>query len=120
MRVLALNHVGLHVDDVERSVVFYGEILGLATLPRPEFSFPGAWFALGPGQELHLIGGRGGGNAPDTYHYSLEVEDLDGILQRLRQYTLEYRGPQIRPDEARQVFLRDPDGHTIELLEPAS
>ena len=51
------------------------EILGLPQLPRPAFSFPGAWFALGK-QELHLIAD------PDLdpakrrhHHFALLVDD---------------------------------------------
>jgi len=49
-----LNHVALHISDLATSIHFYGEIIGLPPLPRPNFNFPGAWFAFGM-QELHLI-----------------------------------------------------------------
>ena len=62
MKILELNHIALHVADLERSVAFYREVLRLVPIPRPAFDFPGAWFQLGAVQELHLIGGRGGGN----------------------------------------------------------
>lgn len=118
MTVRALNHVGLHVVDVGRARAFYAEVLGLEELPRPAFDFPGAWFRLGPGQELHLIGKRASGDGRfKECHYSLEVDDLDALAARLVELGLEHRGPRRRPDDARQVFVRDPDGHEIELLE---
>ena len=58
MKVLELNHVAIHVTDVERSVAFYRDVLRLEPIPRPAFTFPGAWFRLGVDQELHLIGER--------------------------------------------------------------
>jgi catechol 2,3-dioxygenase-like lactoylglutathione lyase family enzyme len=48
MKTLQLNHVAIHVADVERSVHFYRDVLQLEPLPRPAFKFPGAWFRLGP------------------------------------------------------------------------
>ena len=57
MQVQQLNHVALHVADVETSVGFYRDVMKLPQLPRPAFDLPGAWFRLGPEQELHLIGG---------------------------------------------------------------
>jgi catechol 2,3-dioxygenase-like lactoylglutathione lyase family enzyme len=118
VKVRALNHVGLHVVDVARASRFYAEVLGLAELPRPDFDFPGAWFALGDAQELHLIGkGASGDGRFKECHYSLEVEDLDGLAARLGERGLAHRGPAPRPDGARQVFLADPDGHVIELVE---
>ena len=56
--IFELNHVAIHVADVERSCHFYANILRLEALPRPGFDFPGAWFRLGPLQELHIIGRR--------------------------------------------------------------
>ncbi len=118
MRVRALNHVGLHVVDVERTCSFYRDVLGLTRLPRPDFDFPGAWFALGEGQQLHILGRKASGDLRfKESHFSLEVEGLDGFIERLESLGLECRGPLLRPDDARQAFLRDPDGHEIELVE---
>jgi len=47
--------VSLGVTDLERSRAFYREVLGLQELARPPFNFPGAWFAAGESQQLHLI-----------------------------------------------------------------
>jgi len=52
MQTLQLNHVALHVADLERSTKFYTEVLKLEPMPRPDFAFPGAWFRLGADQEL--------------------------------------------------------------------
>ena len=118
MSVRALNHIGLHVLEVDRSRRFYAEVLGLSELPRPEFDFPGAWFALGPGQELHLIGKRASGDGRfKECHYSLEVEDLEDMAAHLTGLALEHSGLLDRPDGARQVFVANLDGHEIELLE---
>ena len=57
MRIKELNHVAIHVEDVERSCSFYRTVLRLESIPRPAFDFPGAWFQLGDVQELHIIGG---------------------------------------------------------------
>ena len=58
MQIAQLNHVAIHVADVERSVAFYRDVLRLEPIPRPAFTFPGAWFRLGVDQELHMIGER--------------------------------------------------------------
>ena len=58
MKIKALDHVALHVQNLEYSVVFYGELLRLEPLPRPDFDFQGAWFRIGTRQELHLIADR--------------------------------------------------------------
>jgi len=120
MQVLELNHVALHVSDVENSTGYYREVLLLETIPRPAFTFPGAWFRVGSSQELHLIGERiepviasNRGN-----HFALRVEELDSWEAHLRKIGAEFRSRKQRPDGAWQVFLRDPDGHVIELFTP--
>jgi catechol 2,3-dioxygenase-like lactoylglutathione lyase family enzyme len=55
MKILQLNHVALNVAEVKRSTHFHREVLGLAPMYRPAFSFPGAWFRIGSDQELPAI-----------------------------------------------------------------
>ena len=50
-----MHHVSINVADVEESRLFYTEVLGMATLPRPDFGFAGEWLDAG-GQQTHLSG----------------------------------------------------------------
>jgi len=117
MRIKELNHVAIHVEDVERSCSFYRTVLRLESIPRPAFDFPGAWFQLGDVQELHIIGGRNepvhGKNRGN--HYALSVDDLEAWHRHLQETGTHFRPPKFRPDGAQQIFLLDPDGHCIEL-----
>ncbi len=119
MHVVELNHVALHVRDVELSKAFYGQVLRLPPLPRPAFDFPGAWFRLGTQQELHLIGDRNQEvhSSNRGNHFALSVTDLAAWETHLKQVQAEFRPAKPRPDGALQVFVRDPDGHWIELVE---
>lgn len=121
MKILQLNHVALHVADLEASVRFYREVLGLEPMPRPAFSFPGAWFRLGVDQELHLIAGRdetvhshNRGN-----HWALMVDDMDAWEADFQRRGIAYLPRRRRPDGALQIYLVDPDGHYIELCTAA-
>ena len=115
--ILELNHVALDVSDVAVSGRFFGEVLGLASLPRPAFPFPGAWFRIGAQQELHLIEGKAEEGSIRTGHFALLVSNLDVVATRLRAAEVEFRGPKARPDGARQIFTADPDGNVIELCD---
>ena len=53
MKIRELNHVAIHVGDVEKSCRFYREVLRLESMPRPAFTFPGAWFPL-PGEGARI------------------------------------------------------------------
>lgn len=118
MQVLELNHVALHVRALAASCEFFQIVLRLESIARPAFDFPGAWFRLGTQQELHLIGERtepvhshNRGN-----HFALRVDDLDVWETHLQTVKAEFRPRKKRPDGAWQIFVRDPDGHIIELF----
>lgn len=119
LTVLELNHVALHVQDVARSCHFYGHLLALPPLPRPAFDFPGAWFALGPRQQLHLIGDRT--HAVYSHHrgnhFALKVASIADTEAYLRAKGIVFMGPKQRPDGMWQIFLTDPDGYVLELTE---
>ncbi len=55
MHLRKMDHTALIVQELERSRWFYGEVLGLQEVPRPDnFTFGGSWFQ-GPGFQVHLI-----------------------------------------------------------------
>ncbi|MCA9139301.1 MAG: VOC family protein [Planctomycetales bacterium] len=120
MKVYELNHVAIHVADVDASVKFYRDVLCLPPMDRPAFDFPGAWFRLGENQELHLIGDR---DLP-VYsghrgtHFALIVDDLDEWESHLDAHEANRLPRRIRPDGALQTFVQDPDGHWVELCVP--
>ncbi|MFO1054498.1 MAG: VOC family protein [Planctomycetota bacterium] len=116
--ILGIDHVGLHVDDVERSLRFYRDLLGLQPIHRPDLGFPGAWLRIGAAQELHLIGKNSRPELPPRErHWTVEVRGLSAWHARLHAAGTELHGPVLRPDGATQLFARDPDGHWLELLE---
>ena len=120
------DHVGLVVSDLAASVAFYRDRLGLREVPRPAFSFRGAWLASGDAV-IHLLeenvgNGRGGQAIPDvehlsrTRHLAFEVDDASDAATKLQQAGVSIVvGPKFRPDGAVQAYLHDPDGHLIEL-----
>jgi lactoylglutathione lyase len=119
MVFLELNHVALHVADVGKSIYFYETILELEKLPRPAFSFAGAWFRLGEKQELHLIAGRTETVSSHSRgnHFALSVADIKKIDAELSAKNYPYQKPKQRPDGVWQIFLQDPDGYYIEICE---
>lgn len=120
MRTTQLNHVALHVADVEASCRFYERVLRLEKIPRPAFTFPGAWYRLGEDQELHLIGGREEETRSHSRgnHYALLVDDIDAWERHFQENGVEYVPRRTRPDGAWQIYVADPDGHHVELCTP--
>jgi catechol 2,3-dioxygenase-like lactoylglutathione lyase family enzyme len=122
MRIHQLNHVGIDVKDVERSCEFYSDVMRLERIPRPEFDFPGAWFRIVGDMELHIISyckdpvyGHDRGN-----HFALLVDELDSWEEHWKSFGLDYVPRRLRPDGVEQMYIKDPDGHVVELFTATS
>ena len=117
------HHMSFPVRDIERSRRFYEGVLGLSEKPRPAAlvaMFPGAWYQAGP-CEVHLIQppeGMDVGAAPPALnpmarHAAFAIDDYDATLQTLRHHGLEVFATS---RDVGQMWVRDPDGHIIELI----
>jgi catechol 2,3-dioxygenase-like lactoylglutathione lyase family enzyme len=130
MTIEALHHVSLAVTNLQRSEQFYATVLGLRKLPRPAFDFPGAWFAVGALQQLHLIvhpnqtfrTGKGL-DTRDT-HLAVRVASYQDTLQYLRSHgyredsTDEFQRIILQPHARAgfpQMYILDPDRNVIEI-----
>ena len=124
-----LHHVAVPVTDLARARNFYSDVLGLKEIARPNFPFPGAWYAIGD-RQLHLIvasdptlrTGRGV-NAQDG-HWALRVKSFRAALAYLQSkgyregnedgilsMRVSPRGPTGFP----QIHLMDPDRNMLEI-----
>lgn len=119
---VAVDHVALHVADLDASAAFYSGVFGLQEIPAAAKGR--RWFSLGKGVALHLLGGRSEPVADDrSVHLALTSGDLEPILQRLRDRRIpwsDFAGTpgavsSGRSDGVRQIFLRDPDGYWVEV-----
>jgi catechol 2,3-dioxygenase-like lactoylglutathione lyase family enzyme len=116
--VQRIEHVAVVVSDVERAKHFYGDVLGLTEVPRPDsFDFPGAWYRNGP-TDLHIITNPQP-DARSRRHVAFYVADL-GVAARV----LEAHGHPVRPEHKYKIrdidrfFTEDPDGNRIEIMGP--
>ena len=116
--VTGIHHTTLVVPDPEAARGFYGEVLGLTPIERPDYDFEGAWFQCGD-IEFHLIVAEEH-LAPSRRHLALAVDDFDACLDQLRQNGVRLvGGPGTRPHSGRSfAFCKDPDGNLIEITGP--
>jgi lactoylglutathione lyase len=119
---MSLIHICLNVTDAEESVQFYTEQLGF----EESWSFESGdtvnrYVADDNGVELQLSDSNGVdevnvGSAWD--HLALSVESVDDEFERIDHYGI-VQEPQDQPAAgARTAFIKDPDGHVVELVEP--
>src|SRR5690349_3619622 len=118
IHVERIEHAAVTVTDVERAKDFYGRVLGLSEVPRPEsFDFGGAWYRNGP-TDLHLIS-RPQADAESRRHVAFYVSDLAAAARVLEAngYPVlwEHKYPIQGID---RFFTHDPDRNRIEIMGP--
>lgn len=121
-----LLHTRYRLNDLERTVRFYKDVLGLEEMRRHK-SPRGAElvFLKAPQSEelIELCHFPGSGPVqvqPDLTHLAFEVESLEDFGRHLDQLGLKYSdGPHLKPDGGGIAFIDAPEGYEIELIQMA-
>lgn len=117
--VRALAHLCYVVRDLERSIAFYVDRLGL----RHAFDFVndageryGVYLHAGGRAFVEMfVGDPQPVSGGSFQHLCLEVDDLDAEVARLRAEGVEASDPFFGSDSSWQSWITDPDGNRIEL-----
>ncbi len=115
------------VNDVDAAIAFYTNLLGFKVDMHPAPTFA----AVSKGDLRILLSaptGAGGGaqampdgRKPEPGGWNriqLQVSDLPGEVQRLRQAGAHFRNEIVKGFGGDQILLDDPSGNPIELFEP--
>jgi diaminopimelate decarboxylase len=144
-RATGLDHVSVTSEELDRSLAFYCDLLGLHLRARgeahgasefeitgiPDASVRWADLELPHGQVLELIEyvnprgtpSRARSNDPGATHISLRVADIDAVHRRLRDANVPVRTNPIELTDpgawqgSRAFYASDPDGVTVELIQ---
>ena len=122
-----LGYAILFVSDIEESVRFYRDVLGVplrsANETYAEFATEGAKFALYARQALPALIGAQAPMGPVPWpqgEVAFFVEDPDGDHERLRRAGVTILAPPTdRPWGERTLHIADPDGNVVELTRGA-
>lgn len=125
MRVSRLLHTRYRVDDLERSVRFYKDVLGLEEIRRhksPRGSELVFLKAAGSEETIELCSFPASGPVhvqADLTHLAFEVPSLAEFGKHLESMGLAYSdGPTYRPDGSGGfAFVDAPEGYEIELIQ---
>jgi catechol 2,3-dioxygenase-like lactoylglutathione lyase family enzyme len=147
-RILAADHTGITVSNLERSLAFWRDVLGFelshrthqaGEMAREITGVAGAEISLAvlktpAGHKIELLEYLAPVDRKHFYprpcdigsvHVALTVDDLDAVLSAIGASGWQAAGkPQTLtsgPNAGRRViYVRDPDGMTIEFMQPAS
>jgi lactoylglutathione lyase len=145
-RTVAFGHVGVQVSDLERSRTYYRDVIGLTEiehLVRDEpyleqvTGYPGVTLAISllrepsSGTILEVLEYRGVERTPidpatanpGTGHMCFVVDDVDAVYARALAAGHGAVNPPVTPTAGRWiggriVYLLDPDGFRVELVQP--
>ena len=143
-RIIAADHTGFTVSNLERSLAFWRDVLGFELSHRPHQTGDLASEITGvPGAEISIAVLKGYGHKiellqylapPDCKHVDVRpcdvgfvhvaftVDDLDAVLNKIASSGWKAAGKpqtlQSGPNAGKRVvYVRDPDGTTIEFMQ---
>ena len=123
-KVTKLLHTRDRVNDLDRTVAFYRDILGLEEIKRHRSPRGSELvFLKTPGSEelIELCSFPAAGSVsvqPDLTHLAFEVESLAEFERHLARHGLKYSdGPTTSSTGTTFAFIDAPEGYEIELIQ---
>ncbi|MEN3369208.1 MAG: hypothetical protein V7609_1351 [Verrucomicrobiota bacterium] len=144
-QIIAADHTGITVSDLERSLAFWRDVLGFELSHRAHQTgelaaeitgVPGAEILIAvvkaPGHKIELLEYRAPADRKHvqarpcdvgSVHIALTVDDIDAVLSAIAAFGWKEAGEpqtlQSGPNAGKRVvYVRDPDGTTIEFMKP--
>ena len=112
-----LQHVNIMVDDLEKGVAFYRDLVGLELDETPDHDFPSQFFKLDGRQQIHMNEYKD--THPFRSHFCIVVDDFNAVYRRMRDagvIDIEPWGKVRRlATGSMQMFCRDPSNNLVEI-----
>ena len=129
MPLEVMEHFNIRASDMEATKNFYCDVLGMRVGERPPFDFPGYWIYLGDTACVHLISADSGAEMDDYTgskegksvgsgaidHIAFRGSDVREFVARASTHEAEMIHRKVPAFDIHQIFMKDPDGITIEL-----
>ena len=131
MPLLHLQHFLIQPKDLDETVTWWCDVLGLEEGPHPDFGFPVKWLYIGSTDVVHMTpGGSRTSEARKNYlgqqstavhgsgvvdHIAFRCTELEKMREHLRSMSIEFQERRIDGNPLYQLFLLDPNGVKVEL-----
>jgi lactoylglutathione lyase len=126
-KVTKLLHTRYRVNDLERTVKFYRDVLGLEEIRRHKSPRGSELVFLkvpGGEEQIEITCFPGSGPVqvqPDLTHLAFEIESLEEFAKHLTKLGLKYSdGPTTSSSGTTFAFIDAPEGYEIELIQRGS
>ncbi|MDP4084891.1 MAG: VOC family protein [Bacillota bacterium] len=128
MAIKKLEHVGVMVNDLETSISFYRDILGLDLIEHLQLEDSAIQLVFLGNKEtgqifVELVSGRNK-NYPDegkVNHIAFTVENIEEEIERLKSLKVIFTNTEILSfkNGTKYIFFKGPDGEKLELFQPS-
>ena len=133
MSLSSLDHCSIRTVKLDETRDFYVDLLGMQDGDRPDFPFPGAWLYIDGLAVVHLVGvdAKDPSGLQAYLGGDVDADSLDGsgafdhiafrarepmtLIRRLKEEGYPFRERQVPSMNLHQVFVKDPNGITVEL-----
>jgi nicotinamidase-related amidase/catechol 2,3-dioxygenase-like lactoylglutathione lyase family enzyme len=116
-RAIGVHHLLLKTRDFERSKRFYFDLLGFSERPGAKPLADGRPF-VSTRQGLGITAG-GSGEQSQVDHFAFTVRNVAALNTRLKEAGVVFERELGPGPYGLAIYIRDPDGNTLELFEPA-
>ena len=115
----ALDHINIRTNRLDEMVTWYRDVLGLASGPRPDFGFPGAWLYAGAHAAVHLVATSSEPTDPGQdlrlEHGAFRAKGLKAFRDLLAARGERFELRTIEDFGILQVNVWDPDGNHLHV-----
>jgi catechol 2,3-dioxygenase-like lactoylglutathione lyase family enzyme len=115
-----LDHYNLCTRNLDETVQFYQDVLGLERGWRPPLDIPGAWL-YSEGRPIVHVNDIAATDQPQKMntgsidHVAFASRGFKGMKLHLASKGIEFRSNELAGGRVWQIFLRDPNGVVLEL-----
>jgi catechol 2,3-dioxygenase-like lactoylglutathione lyase family enzyme len=122
MELTDIQHIAIKTNDLEATNKFYVDVLGMKMADRPDFNFPGSWLQMG-NTMFHTIAGDDALDEDGSFtsgtaaldHIALGAKGFDAYRDKFENQGMVWKENDIPSFGLWQLFVKDPNGITIEL-----
>ena len=126
INIQGIDHINLSVTNLERSIAFYRDLFGFDIREDHREDGQYTYVIMGAGQAAFLAIYEEADVAPPERpfisHWGFVVGPLEPVRERLQAAGVGWLYPErnggiLQWDRSRSMYIEDPDGHEIELVE---